>query len=174
VRRLALAALLLAAAPALASPVPSMILPSLDAPAEAPTLDDVRVAARDAWRAGDSATAAAIAREFLRDAPPVRRGHHDQVLLQSAHFGGADATAHGAFPADAETVDGLVELAWFLQRAGDHRATVDLLEAVLARCPDQAEAHLLLSESRDVLGHHDDALRHAERYLALVNPIPQS
>ena len=173
-RRIALAALLLAAAPASAAPVPWTILPSFEVAPVAPTLDAVRIEARAAWRAGDANGAAAIARAYLRDAPPVPRGHHDLVLLQSAHFGGADATAHGALPADAETIDGLVELGWFLQRAGDHRATIDLLEAVLARCPDQAEAHLIVSESRHALGHHDDATRHAERYLELTTPIPQS
>lgn len=177
-RRLVLIALLLVTPTTFAAAVPAMILPGADAyVAEAHTpvgLDAVRAAARAAWRAGDAPSAAAIAREFLRDVPPVSRPTRDSVLLQSAHFGAADATAHGALPSDPETIDGLVELGWFLQRGGDHRAAVDLLEAVLSRCPDQAEAHLLVSESRHALGHHDDAVRHALRYLALATPVPQS
>ncbi len=141
--------------------------------AQAPaTLAAVHTEARSAWELGDADRAAAIARSFLNRLDAIAPGaeHAIGIRLRCAHFGDAPARAHGVLPADPDTVERLVDLGWWLARAGDPRRAVDLLEAVLAVVPDHAEAHLVVAEARAALGDHADARRHAEAYLALTAP----
>jgi len=173
-----LAALVLLAhlAPAPATTPPPVAAYAVEQSAGVTGLEAAHRRVQAAWSAGDREDAVVLIRDYLRTLgrPPRGADPHAWIWLQAARFGDPSPRACGALPADPHTVAQLVDFGWWLAHAGDDRGAVDLLEAVLARSPDVAQAHLIVAESRLRLGDVADARRHAAIYLALTGAPPSS